>query len=100
MLVNSVSDKQWPRHAVLAVNKAPFLDKGMGESTQEHSDLPPRRLSSSGGGTENMDYLMNRYRVDTGSHSSANQEQVVMEHAMGILRAAGMHVDTGRQVAG
>lgn len=68
----------------------------------EHSQSRPtsRRRSSSGGGTENMEYLMNRYRGDTGSQSGSKQEQVVMEHAIGILRAAGMHVRTGAQNSG
>lgn len=44
-----------------------------------------------------MEYLMNRYREDTGSHRSSKQEQVVMKHAIGILRAAGMHADTGER---
>lgn len=65
------------------------------ESAQAHSDAAPRRCSSNGGETENMEYLMNRYRGDTGSQRSSKQEQVVMEHAIGILRAAGMHINMG-----
>ena len=69
-------------------------------SQQSQSRPTSLRGSSSGGGTENMEYLMNRYRGDTGSQSGSKQEQVVMEHAIGILRAAGMHVHTGAQNSG
>jgi hypothetical protein len=83
----------------LAGSNAPFLNRAVDDTIKEHLDIPKRTYSSGGGGTENMEYLMNRCRGDSSSHCRSEQEQVAMEHAIGILRAAGMHVDSGEQIA-
>lgn len=82
---------------LLAVGSALDARKVEDVITEDLSGIPSRRCSSNGGNTENMESLMNRYRGDTASQRSSKNEQEVMEHAIGILRAAGVNVGEGEK---
>lgn len=77
----------------------PFSVQAGNKTGTLESAAERQRDGSNRSGVENIEALMNRYREDDNGHQYGTRTgQEVVEHAIGLLRAAGMQVDDGTRL--